>query len=145
MNRFGMALGAGVVGIALIAGCSGDSTDDGLDDLTSTPTSTMTSEPTSSATSSPTTDPTATATATATPETIEDSIKDGLIMDQEIAAGTTVSWTNDDDEARTLTSDDGTVDSGEIAPGDSFEFTFEDAGSWKMMVDGVEAATITVS
>jgi nitrite reductase (NO-forming) len=138
MNRFGMALGAGVVGIALIAGCSGDSADD---DLTSTPTATATSEPTSSATSSPTTDP----TATATPETVEDSIKDGLIMDQEIAAGTTMSWTNDDDAARTITSDDGTVDSGEIAPGDSFEFTFEDAGSWKLMVDGVESATITVS
>jgi plastocyanin len=134
MNRFGMALGAGVVGIALIAGCSGDSTDG---DLTSTPTSTATSEPTSSPTISP--------TETATPETVEDSIKDGLIMDQEIAAGTTVSWTNDDDAARTITSVDGAVDSGEIAPGDSFEFTFTDAGSWKMMVDGVESATITVS
>lgn len=140
MNRFGMALGAGVVGIALIAGCTGDSTDDGLD-LTGTPTST--SEPTASATSSPTTEPTE--TATATPETVEDSIVDGLIMDQEIAAGTTVSWTNDDGEARTLTSEDGTVDSGEIAPGESFEFTFEDAGSWIMMVDGVQVATITVS
>lgn len=137
MNRFGMALGAGVLGIALIAGCS----DSSADDLTSTPTSTVTSEPTSSATSSPTTGP----TATATPETVEDSIKDGLIMDQKIAAGTTVSWTNEDDQPRTITSDDGTVDSGEIAPGDSFEFTFEDAGSWKLMVDGMEAATITVS
>lgn len=143
MNRFGMALGAGVIGIALIVGC-GDSTDDPLDPTES---ATSTLAPTESATLAPTESATTEPTETATnePVAVEDSIVDGVIFDQEVAVGTTIVWTNEDDEARTITSDDGVIDSGEIAPGETFEYMFDEAGSWVMMVDGTESATITVS
>jgi plastocyanin len=62
----------------------------------------------------------------------------------EVAAGTTVTWTNRDPGAHTVTSGsveqggagvtqqpDGTFDSGEIAKGDSFEQTFDEPGSYE--------------
>jgi plastocyanin len=47
-----------------------------------------------------------------------------------ITAGTTVTWTNNDTVAHTVTSTDGAFDSGNIAPGESFTFTFSDAGTF---------------
>lgn len=48
----------------------------------------------------------------------------------EVAVGTTVTVTNDDSATHTWTSEDGTFDSGSIAPGESFEFTFDTAGTF---------------
>jgi plastocyanin len=47
-----------------------------------------------------------------------------------IAQGTKVRWTNKDSMAHTVTSDDGKFDSGSIAPGQTFEFTFNDLGTF---------------
>jgi len=45
-----------------------------------------------------------------------------------IAPGTTVTWVNNDEEAHTVTADDGLFDSGRLAPGDSYSVWFDGSG-----------------
>jgi plastocyanin len=47
-----------------------------------------------------------------------------------VKAGTTVIWTNHDVTSHTVTFDDGSVNSGELKPGDSYEFTFTTPGTY---------------
>ncbi len=46
-----------------------------------------------------------------------------------IAVGDTVNWTNLDSTEHTATADDGTFDSGNLANGDTFSYTFTEAGT----------------
>jgi plastocyanin len=110
-------------------------------------TSTSTSAPQATATSTAA-PPTATATTappapTATPAqgvTVTVSIEDGGSTSDfqfspaviNVAVGTTVVWTNHSSLgiAHTTTSDGGKWDSGNLAPGQSFSFTFTSAGSF---------------
>jgi plastocyanin len=46
----------------------------------------------------------------------------------EVAAGSTVTWRNDDPEPQTITADDGTFDSRQMDPGDSFSVVFGSRG-----------------
>ena len=46
-----------------------------------------------------------------------------------IAPGTTVTWVNNDDEAHTVTADDGLFDSGRLDPGDSYSVWFDGSGT----------------
>jgi plastocyanin len=48
----------------------------------------------------------------------------------EVAAGTRVSWVNDDPTEHTVTSEDGSFDSGPIAPGEGFAVRFADTGEY---------------
>jgi len=48
----------------------------------------------------------------------------------EIAAGTTVIWTNNDQLVHTITADDGSWDSGPIEPGRAWRYTFTTAGEY---------------
>ena len=48
-----------------------------------------------------------------------------------ISAGGTVTWTNSDSTTHTSTGDDGSWNSGNIAPGGQFSRTFPTAGSFK--------------
>jgi plastocyanin len=48
----------------------------------------------------------------------------------EIAAGTTVRWTNNDQLVHTITADDGSWDSGPIEPGQTWSHTFTQSGEY---------------
>jgi plastocyanin len=48
-----------------------------------------------------------------------------------ITAGSTVTWTNNDTVTHTSTGNGGGFDSGSIAPGDTFRFTFPSAGTFQ--------------
>jgi plastocyanin len=48
----------------------------------------------------------------------------------EVAAGGTVTWTNTGQAPHTVTADDGSFDSGQLAPGASFSQTFNTAGTF---------------
>lgn len=47
-----------------------------------------------------------------------------------ISQGQTVHWVNDGRLTHTVTADDGTFDSGDLSPGQTFDFTFAKAGSY---------------
>lgn len=65
----------------------------------------------------------------------------------EVAAGTEVTWTNDDDAPHTVSFDDDAVtDSEELAKGDTFSVTFDEAGefSYVCAIHPDMKATVTV-
>jgi hypothetical protein len=47
-----------------------------------------------------------------------------------VAAGTTVTWTNEDWAPHTATAEDGSFDSGRLNQGDSFDQTFDEPGTF---------------
>lgn len=87
--------------------------------------------PAASPASSPEASPEASPESTAVEECIVD-IRDLAFIpaDIEIAAGTTVTWTNSDTMPHTATASDGAFDSGVFDPGASFSYTFDEAGSF---------------
>ena len=85
------------------------------------------------ATPTPTTAPTEAPTATASTSGNSVAIAGFAFSPQSLTVkvGTTVTWTNNDGVAHTVTSDDGkTFDSGQLAPGKTFSFTFTKAGTY---------------
>lgn len=103
-----------------------------------------TSEPTPAPTDAPTlipktastaTEPTTSATTApvGTSEAGADvvvAMKDYAFVPKDItvAAGTTVTWRNDDSAPHTVTADDKAFDSGDMGEGDEFSYTFTKAG-----------------
>ena len=65
----------------------------------------------------------------------------------EISAGDTVTWTNEDDFAHTVTADDDSFDSDNIDGGGTFEQTFDEAGEFTYHCDihNQMTGTVTVS
>ena len=47
-----------------------------------------------------------------------------------VKAGTTVTWTNNDSTTHTVTSDSGVFNSGNLAPGATFSYTFNSTGTF---------------
>ena len=62
----------------------------------------------------------------------------------EVAVGTTVTWTNNDSVAHTVTADDGSFDSSAIDSGKTFSFTFTDAGTYSYHCDFHPNMTATI-
>jgi plastocyanin len=48
-----------------------------------------------------------------------------------VAPGTTLRWRNDGDHPHTVSADDGSFDSGTIAPGSTWAFRFEEPGEYR--------------
>jgi plastocyanin len=65
----------------------------------------------------------------------------------EVAAGSTVTWTNSGAAPHTVTADNGAFDSGQLAPGASFSQTFDTAGTftYHCEIHPQMTATITVT
>ena len=67
----------------------------------------------------------------------------------DVSAGTTVTWTNEGESPHTVTASDGSFDSGNLDPGDTFSHTFDQAGEFSYVcqyheADGmVGAVTVT--
>ena len=58
----------------------------------------------------------------------------------DVEAGTTVTWTNDGESPHTVTASDGSFESGNLNPGQSFSYTFDQAGDFSYVCDYHESA-----
>jgi plastocyanin len=65
--------------------------------------------------------------------------------DLTVSVGDTVTWTNDDDFAHTVTSRDGLFDSGDLAGGQTFQFTFTEPGTYPYVCNIHPNMTATVT
>ena len=110
----------------------------------------MTSEPSASASAS--SDPMASHDMGGMGETITVDITNFVFVQDtiEINVGDTVEWVNNDATRHTITSGtddtaDGTFDSGDVEAGDSFSFTFTEAGDFAYFCDIHPTMTGTVT
>jgi len=68
-------------------------------------------------------------------------------LNDTVEEGTTITWVNKDNIAHTTTSDDGLWSSGRLSQGESFSYTFSNAGTFKykcMIHDDVMTGEIVV-
>ena len=63
-----------------------------------------------------------------------------------IKAGQSVTWTNEGPSTHTVTADDGSFNSGDLAPGQTFSHTFSSAGvySYHCSIHAIMKAVVTV-
>jgi plastocyanin len=110
--------------VVLLAGCGGTTT--------TTPASIPTTAPTTAPTATPTTAPTSTPTTAPTSTGNSVSIANFAFSPASLTVkvGTKVSWTNHDTVTHTVTADKGAFNSGPLAPGSTFSFTFTKAGTY---------------
>ncbi len=91
----------------------------------------------------PSTGPAASAAAAGSPVAIKDfSFQPGSIS---VAVGSTVTWTNQDTTGHTVTADDGSFDSGTLAPGATFSHTFDTAGTFTYHCNIHHSMTATIT
>jgi len=62
-----------------------------------------------------------------------------------VTVGSTVTWTNADNTAHTVTADDGSFDGGTLAPGATFSQTFTTAGTFAYHCNIHPSMTATVT
>lgn len=76
---------------------------------------------------------TTSAPVTTTPAPVSVAIKSSTFTPDivEVSKGTTVTWTNDDGVPHTVTSVSGAFDSGNIDPGKTYSYTFNQAGPFE--------------
>ena len=96
-------------------------------EATASPSASSIASPTATATAVPEASPAASPAAEACTIDIQ---KLTFPAQTEIAVGTTVTWTNSDPIAHTVTATDGTFDSGILSVGQSFSHTFDEEGTF---------------
>jgi plastocyanin len=124
--------------IVLLAACGGTTTTA----PTSTPTTAPTNTPTTGPTSTPTTASTNTPTSTGNSVTIMNFAFSPATLT--VKAGTKVTWTNKDTVTHTVTADQGAFNSGLLSPGNSFSFTFTQAGTFSYHCNIHHSMTATI-
>ncbi len=118
--------------VVLLAACGGTTTTTSASTPTSAPTAAPTSTPTSAPTTAPTAAPTSAPTKAPTSTGHSVSIANFAFSPTALTVkkGTKVIWTNNDTVTHTVTADKGAFNSGPLAPGRTFSFTFTKAGSY---------------
>jgi plastocyanin len=110
--------------VVLLTACGGTTTTTSASTPTAAPTTAPTAAPTSAPTPTPTTAPTSTGNSV--------SIANFAFSPTSLTVkvGTKVSWTNNDTVTHTVTANKGAFNSGPLAPGSTFSFTFTKAGTY---------------
>jgi plastocyanin len=113
-----------VSGALIAAGCGGGSNDSGSGGGSASPATTAAPSPTTAAP-----DDNGGGAAGATQAKIENFAFDPKQLTAKV--GESVSWKNDDGTTHTVTADDGSFDSGNLASDKTFSQTFDQAGTFK--------------
>jgi plastocyanin len=151
-----LAVTATVAALLAVACSSSDDSGSGSADTSSGATSAGDRSYGGAATEAPaaasTAAPGATAAGGAAPAAAGDgavTIKDFAFdpADASVAVGTTVTWTNDDSPKHRIKSGDGSFDGEDLATGDTFEHTFDTAGTFDYVcgIHPTMKGTITVT
>lgn len=109
------------VGLLVLLAACGSTT-------TTAPTSTPTTAPTNTPTTAPASTPTTAPPSTGNSISIMNFAFSPLTLT--VKTGTKVTWTNKDTVTHTVTDDKGAFNSGLLTPGNSFSFTFTQAGTY---------------
>jgi plastocyanin len=113
MSRFRFVLLAGILALATACGSSNSATP-------------------SSPTPTPTPSPAASGSTVAIPTGAQTLGSSAYVPNPiTVAAGRAVTWMNNDSTAHTVTSNTGVFNSGTLGPGQSFSFTFQNAGTFQ--------------
>jgi plastocyanin len=125
--------------LLLLAACGGDTNNTGS---ASTPTTVPTAAPTDTPTTAPTDTPTTASTSNGNSVTLASFAFSPASLT--VKMGTKVTWTNKDSVTHTVTADQGAFDSGQLAPGQSFSFTFSKAGTYSYHCNIHPSMTATI-
>lgn len=109
------------VGLLVLLAACGSTT-------TTAPTNTPTTAPTNTPTTAPASTPTTAPPSTGNSISIMNFAFSPLTLT--VKTGTKVTWTNKDTVTHTVTDDKGAFNSGLLTPGNSFSFTFTQAGTY---------------
>ena len=114
--------------LVLLAACGSTTTTAPTSTPTTAPTNTPTTAPTNTPTTAPASTPTTAPPSTGNSISIMNFAFSPLTLT--VKTGTKVTWTNKDTVTHTVTDDKGAFNSGLLTPGNSFSFTFTQAGTY---------------
>jgi plastocyanin len=114
--------------VVLLAACGGTTTTTTASTPTTAPTTAPTPTPTTAPTTAPTPTPTTAPTSTGNSVSIANFAFSPVSLT--VKVGTKITWTNNDTVSHTVTADKGAFNSGPLAPGSTFSFTFTTAGTY---------------
>jgi plastocyanin len=125
--------------LVVLTACGGDT-------ASTSPTPAPTTAATTALTPTPTTAPTDTTTTATTSNGNSVALASFAFSPTSLTVkvGTKVTWTNNDSVTHTVTADQGAFDSGDLAPGKSFSFTFSKAGTYSYHCNIHRSMTATI-
>ncbi|HET8844836.1 MAG TPA: cupredoxin family copper-binding protein [Ktedonobacteraceae bacterium] len=128
-----------VIFLVLLTACGADT---GSTGSTSTPTTVATTAPAPTPTTAPADTPTTAPTGGGNSVSIASFAFSPASLT--VAVGTKVTWTNNDSVTHTVTENNGAFDSKDLAPGQTFSFTFDKAGTYSYHCNIHPSMTATI-